>query len=320
MPAETPGKDDSPGGNSTTVGVSGGPTFVSVPCEIMRTPQAELSFGAKCLYGRLHLYGRKTGVCNPSHATLAGEIGVSDRHVRKLLNELQDCGLVTWKRTRSSARYTVMPPAGFHVRERNRGSDLRNRNRNRSSNAKRNTSSGQTGTTVPTTRGSSKEVSPKEEKTDSDCLPTNRKKRDSRADVGLPPSQCKQYLRLRELLAQYMMANPTDATEEKVYPTDRLVVEVMDASGGAGEEEVIACLRYHYNERGLRPGTENGPRHFSWFPTVVQDYFDRKNARQEAANPSGYAEWQERNEARMTNEEVCRRSQAFDPKSEESEA
>jgi hypothetical protein len=120
-----------------------------------------------------------------------------------------------------------------------------------------------------------------------------------------------------------MMANPKDPAEERVYPTNRLVVEVMDAATGASEKEVIACLLHLYNKRGLRPGTHNGPRHFSWFPTVVQDYFDRKNARQEAANPCGYDEWQERNdakEARMSAEEIRCRSAAFDPTSEESEA
>lgn len=318
MPTETTGRDDSPEGNGVTATVSGGPSFVPVPCEIMRIPRSDLSFGAKCLYGRLHLYGHKTGICNPSHTTLAREVGVSDRHVRKLLNELRECGLVKWERTRSSARFTVMPPAAFHIRQRNCSSALRKRNG--SSNVKRNTSSGQTGTTVPTTRGVSKEAFSKEETTDSDCLPTNRKPRDSRADVGLPLSRCKQYPRLRDLVARYMMTNPRDPTEEKVYPRDRHVVEIVNASGGESEDDVMACLQYLYNERGLRPGTRNGPRHFSWFPTVVKDYFDRQREREEAANPSGFREWEDRNDARMTNEELGRRSSAFDPTSEGGEA
>ena len=73
--------------------------------------------------------------------------------------------------------------------------------------------------------------------------------------------------------------------EERVYPSDRQVVDVMDAAKGATEPEVIQCLRYLYNERGLRPGTKHGPRHFSWFKTVVADYFLQRRDREFVANP-----------------------------------
>jgi hypothetical protein len=42
----------------------------------------------------------------------------------------------------------------------------------------------------------------------------------------------------------------------------------MDAARGASDEEVIACLSYLYNERGLKPGIRNGPRSFAWFVTA----------------------------------------------------
>jgi hypothetical protein len=54
----------------------------------------------------------------------------------------------------------------------------------------------------------------------------------------------------------------------------------MDAAGGHSEDEVIACLRYLREERGLRPGTKRGPRHFSWFKTVVADHFAQKRDRE----------------------------------------
>jgi hypothetical protein len=54
----------------------------------------------------------------------------------------------------------------------------------------------------------------------------------------------------------------------------------MDAAGGHSEDEVIACLRYLREERGLRPGTKNGPRHLSWFKTEVADYFAQKPDRE----------------------------------------
>ena len=78
-----------------------------------------------------------------------------------------------------------------------------------------------------------------------------------------------------------------DSGEERVYPRDRHVVDVMHAAQGAAEQEVIDCLRFLLQERGLKPGTQSGPRHFSWFPTVVGDYFRQKRERQEAANPGG---------------------------------
>jgi hypothetical protein len=123
-----------------------------------------------------------------------------------------------------------------------------------------------------------------EKKTDLDCPATNRKKRDSRLDASLPMPTCKQYPRLREALARYMMAGPED---EKVYPKPRHVVDVMDAAAGATEDEVLRCLSYLRDERGLKPGTRNGPRQFSWFPTVVGDYFRRQRDRQQAADPTG---------------------------------
>jgi hypothetical protein len=81
-------------------------------------------------------------------------------------------------------------------------------------------------------------------------------------------------------MADYMTL-PDD--DERVFPTERQVVDVMDAATGAPDDEVIACLQYLYNDRRLRPGTKHGPRHFSWFKTVVADYFRQK---WERSNPA----------------------------------
>jgi hypothetical protein len=77
------------------------------------------------------------------------------------------------------------------------------------------------------------------------------------------------------------------SNDEKVYPKARHVVDVMDAAAGATEDEVLGCLSYLRDERGLKPGTRSGPRHFSWFPTVVGEYFLRKRERHRIANPIG---------------------------------
>ena len=125
-----------------------------------------------------------------------------------------------------------------------------------------------------------------EEESDLDYPPTNRKKRDSRLDSALAAARPRQYPRLREILADYMISGQD---EERVYPSDRNVVDVMDAAAGATEAEVVQCLRYLHEERGLRPGTKYGPRHFSWFKTVVADYFLQKRDREFVINPSGNA-------------------------------
>jgi len=62
-------------------------------------------------------------------------------------------------------------------------------------------------------------------------------------------------------------------------------VDVMDAAAGASEDEVLRCLTYLREERRLLPGTRTGPRTFSWFPTVVGDYFGKRRARDGILDP-----------------------------------
>ena len=80
------------------------------------------------------------------------------------------------------------------------------------------------------------------------------------------------------------MVLPDD--QERVYPSYRVVVDIVDATEGASEDEIINCLNYLRNERGLRPGSKNGPQHFSWFKTVVADYFVKKRNREFVINPA----------------------------------
>ena len=130
-----------------------------------------------------------------------------------------------------------------------------------------------------------------ENKIDLDVRIANRKNRDSRPDVSAAPSERAQYPRLREALAAYMI---TPEDPDKVYPSDRIVVDVMDASGGAGEDEVLQCLKYLRDERGLRPGSRNGPRRFGWFKSVVADYFRQKHNREMVYAPPP-VDWDRRN-------------------------
>jgi len=131
------------------------------------------------------------------------------------------------------------------------------------------------------------------DKTDLDCPTTNRKDRDSSPVGSLPKSKCQQFHKVREMLAQYM----TYQDGPKEYPTDRQVVDIMEAAGTSDEREVIESLKHLYNVRGLRPGTRNGPRSFAWFKTVHQDLASKRTEREEAANPTGYDAWEGRNDS-----------------------
>jgi hypothetical protein len=80
--------------------------------------------------------------------------------------------------------------------------------------------------------------------TDLDHPSPNRKNRDSWLDsrqraAGNP------YSRLSEALADYM----EEANQERICPSERTVVDIMDAAGGATEEEVLHCLEYLYHAR-----------------------------------------------------------------------
>lgn len=140
-------------------------------------------------------------------------------------------------------------------------------------------------------------VSVSKDKADLDCPPANRKRRGSQADVGLAS-----YPNIMEALARYMGKRPSGRT----------VVDILHAAGGASESEVVECLAYLWNERGLRPGRKNGPETWSWFQTVVMDYFAHNRERAEVANPCGYHEWADRNESKADREERDRMTAAIE--------
>jgi hypothetical protein len=108
-----------------------GPPFIAVPSVIMQISQDELSFAAKCLYGRLRLHAGlpaepdkepREGTCYPGKDKLGKELGVSGRSVADFLNDLRDCGLISWRRTGRSSLYRIYPPSSYRA-DRKRGSD-----------------------------------------------------------------------------------------------------------------------------------------------------------------------------------------------------
>jgi hypothetical protein len=256
-----------------------------IPEGLARCPW--ISAGAKLAWGRLARYAGSNGVCHPTVTTLAEEIGVSGRQAQRYLAELVRSRLIR-RLNRFADRAQTSNSFEFLWQE------LLERGM---------TDSSGEGTSDPSPLGVT-DVSPKESQieeshseernADLDYLPRSRKRSASQSEVK-SPSVCKQYPNVQECLARYMQL-PGD---DKEYPTERIVVEIMDAAGTYDEEEVIAALNYLYNERGLKPFTKPGPRSFAWFKTVLQDYFTKKRDRESVANPSGYHEWEERNEVRL---------------------
>jgi hypothetical protein len=253
--------------------------FVQIPLEVLH--DRTVSHAAKLAYARLLLYAGRNGQCNPAQETLAAEVCLSSRQLRTVLSELRARGWIDWKRTRTSCRYDITGPV-----------------------PDRKKTAGEIGSFPPVRSEENflqkdlRKDHGKEERpnTDSDWLPTNRKNHDSpSADHTVCPSRIKQYPLLRKTLLQCF----SEPEQEDIYPSDRIVVDVMDAAGGATEQEVVACLRYLYNERGLRCGTRNGPRHWAWFKTAVADYFGRKRVREEVTDPCGYNDRADR-EGRIT--------------------
>ena len=267
----------------------------------MRAPG--ISAGAKLAYGRLARYAGQDGRCYPSVAKLAGEIGVRKRQAQKYLAELEREKLI-----RRASRFAGPTQTSNDIEFLwhslfEEGVNFRSREgvNNRSP----------TGVNDRSPKESQiiKESHLEEShNNDLDYPPTNRKNRDSLVGSVFVGAGPRQYPELRETLAGYMTVAED---EERVYPSDRQVVDVMDAAKGATEPEVIHCLRYLYNERGLRPGTKHGPRHFSWFKTVVADYFLQRRDREFVANPPLSSAGEYRSRAGLSQADFDAMSAAF---------
>ncbi len=242
-------------------------TGIFIPEALVRS--SLLSSGAKLAYGRLARYAGQGGMCFPAVDTLAEQIGVGGRQAQKYLAELEKVKLIR-RRPRFSGRAQTSNVIEFlwHPLFQEGVND-------RSGEGVNDDSPGGVNDRSP--KESQFEESHSEETRDLDSPATNRKKRESRPDPALATPECKEYPRLRKALALYMMTGPDD---EKVIPTPRHVVDVMEAAAGASEDEVVRCLCYLGEQRGLKPGTRNGPRHFSWFPVVVDEYFQRHRERE----------------------------------------
>lgn len=239
-------------------------TGIFIPDSLVRCRW--LSAGAKLAWGRLARYAGHDGRCYPTTGTLGREIGVGERQAQKYVAELERNELIR-RTTRYSGRAQTSNAFEFLWHE-----VFEEGVNDRSGEGANDRSGGGANDRSPE-ESQGQESQAEETNVDLDSPSTNAKS--SLSD--------RQYLRLREALANYM-TTPEDA--ERIYPSQRQVVDVMDAAEGATEEEVIQCLTYLRDARGLKPGTKHGPRHFAWFKTVVGDYFRQKRLRQSVFSPA----------------------------------
>ena len=251
----------------------------------------QLRPGVKLAYAALIRFAGQDGVCFPSMQALGDRLGVSSRQARAYIAALEKKQLIRRKK-RYDNLGQISNEFEFLWHNLVSGSLKKSSAGPRKDRAvsPRNDSSAEDSQT--------KESHSEERNADLDCLPLNPKTGES-SSRNQSESVCRQYPRVRECLARYMRV----PGEEKEYPTDRTIVEIMDAAGTHDEHEVNAALNYLYFERGLKPFSKNGPRSFAWFKTVLQDFFQKRRDREAAANPVGYYEWQERNEFRLAKAE-----------------
>lgn len=263
--------------SGTSVPESKTPTRLYAQLDLEIMSDKGISRTAKALYGRLLFFAGKDGRCNPSHETLAAQLGVGDRQIRNLLRELRNVGLISWRRTRSSASYEINPPEAAFTPDRKLTSGL-----------DRKSISCEIGNALPIKRGLKRS-----------CLKDVDIGCSSSTNASLPPSNPKQYPQLKDTLSRYMSPNPKKPSTAYA-PTDRQIVDIVHAAAGEDESKICELLVYLYNERGLRPGTENGPKHAGWFKAVVQNYFEDRHDRDDA-RPIGHEKWEYRNETRLAN-------------------
>jgi len=237
--------------------------FIYAPIPLAIIGRTDLEWIDKVLLARLILYAGKDGQCFPAQQTLAQEFGVHRQRINSRLAHLERLGLITSRRTRQSKRYQIhlqLMSAKLDIQMSPKAaSPLSAKPDTKRSNLKE---KGREKDSVRVTQTQLRNY-----KTNPDYQTTNRKRRDSSPGEIVPLVPL--YPALKDRLFEYFKEDG----HEDLYPADGLVADVMREARGATESQVIAYLDHLYYDRGLRPGTKHGPRHWQWFKAVVQDRF-----------------------------------------------
>jgi len=80
--------------------------FAALPYIVLRN--TALSAGARLAYAVLLMYAWQEGSCFPGQERMAKDLGTSQRHLRRFLQELKDAGYVDWRRTQTTNQYRLL--------------------------------------------------------------------------------------------------------------------------------------------------------------------------------------------------------------------
>jgi hypothetical protein len=253
-----------------------------------------LKAGAKLVYGCLRRFAGQDGRCYPSMDKIALETGYSEEQARRYIRALEQMRLIRaigrfTDSSQTSNDYLFLWHEIFEqaaVKPSNRVSEVTALSLSGATAGPLSDPTAPQVSDVIPKEGQSEEGQSEEGIEDPDCR--NRNSSDCR-----PVGQCEQFPTLKRALTLYM--NPKQPGDP---PSEREVTDIMDAAEGATEAEVVGALIYLWKQRGLSPGTQNGPRCYSWFVTVIGNHFRKKREREDAANPDAEG-WKERNEAKV---------------------
>jgi hypothetical protein len=81
-------------------------------------------------------------------------------------------------------------------------------------------------------------------------------------------------------------------------PDDNLVLEVLEAGGGAAADDICRHLDVLWH-KGRKPGKPAGPHTFGWFIAVTRQHFaDIQRMEMARLNPTSAAHWSQIDAAR----------------------
>lgn len=79
--------------------------FAALPYMVLR--DTKLSTGARLAYAVLLMYAWQEGSCFPGQERMAKDLGTSERHLRRFLEELRDGAYISWRRTQTTNEYRI---------------------------------------------------------------------------------------------------------------------------------------------------------------------------------------------------------------------
>ncbi|MDA1316170.1 MAG: helix-turn-helix domain-containing protein [Acidobacteria bacterium] len=244
---------------------------VWVPTGVL--PLKEICPAAKLLYGQLGRYAGKDGQCFPSQATLAKDLGISDRQVRNLLGDLEREGFIrtVQQGLRRNNRYVFLWHPALE-------SCLRSLERNSAAGPKRKNTSGQD---RKSSAHKEKEGKEKKQKETPRSVSAKRVRAQSASDGLTSPSEevlsaFRENLELKELFkasVELIWEELFKCFGVKLGRPDRVICErILSAGRGLKAENICSMIRRYATS--VSAGKKPAPRKYGFFVTHVSSYSD----------------------------------------------